>query len=272
MYEETSMTPVYVDYTVGDLVNITQTYHGTRELSTDADYKVRALLGNAVWLEKDGIHKIKSTPYLAHKFVKKGGGGGSTEPKPEPVGPIIPEVLEPSGKFGFDMMPSEVQGYPFTNGSPMRKLANNLTSAQGRAITLDSTSTDVGSVMLWSVGTKGNSWDNPILYYFDKFEIFSKSTKGSGGKAQADEILRLWNEGAVIYLNEEGTSNTLAFDKSSGFDAKVDYGLLDKYYSKLELYKRTPEGEEPVETEIFKFLDGVMKRKGKIRLIGFSAE
>ncbi|UAW01110.1 hypothetical protein [Vibrio phage BUCT194] len=267
------MTTPYTDYNVGDTVNIVRAYHGTCDLSLDADYKVRALLGNSVWLEEDGIHHIRPTPYIAHKFAKKGGnGGGSIEPDPGPEGPIIPEVLTASGKFGFDMMPSDVQGFPYTNGSPMRKLVNNLTSSQGRGLTLESTSTDIGSVMLWSVGTKGDSYDNPILYYFDKFEIFSKSTKGSGGSAQADEFLRLWNEGAVIYLNEEGTDNTMAFDNTSGFDAKVDYGLLDKYYSKLELFKRTPEGEEPVETEIFKFLDGVMKRSGKIKLIGFSTE
>ncbi|UOX40257.1 hypothetical protein [Vibrio phage PhiImVa-1] len=265
------MTTPYTDYTVGDTVNIVQAYHGTCDLPLDADYQVRALLGNAVWLVEDGIHSIKPTPYIADKFAKK-GGGGSIEPDPEPEGPIIPAVLTPSGKFGFDMTPSDVQGFPFTNGSPMRKLANNLSNDEGRSLTANSTSTTIGSVMLTSIGTKGSSYDNPILYYFDRLEVYSKLQRDSGGKAQADEFLRLWNAGAIIYLNEEGTQNTIAFDKSYGFEASVDYGLFGDYYSTLELYKRTPEGEEPAPTEIFNFLDGVMKRSGKIRLIGFSAE
>jgi hypothetical protein len=265
------MTTPYADYTVGDTVSIVRAYHGTRELSLDGSYKVRALMGNLVWLEEDGVHHIRPTPYIADKFAKNGSGGGGS-PEPEPEGPIIPEVLEPSGAFGFDMTPSDVQGFPYTNGSPMRKLAHDLTNEEGRSLTANSTSTTVGSVMLWSIGSKGNSYDNPILYYFDKFEVYSKLQRDSGGKEQAQEFLRLWNEGAVIYLNEEGTDNTMAFDKSYGFEASVENGLFPDYYSTLKLYKRTPEGEEPVETEIFKFLDGVMKRSGKIRMIGFSKE
>lgn len=65
------MASAIVDYVAGDTVNLIQKYHGTAELETGVDYKVRAVLGNSVWLEPNEMHPVKPTAYIADKFIKK---------------------------------------------------------------------------------------------------------------------------------------------------------------------------------------------------------
>lgn len=70
-YREIFMTNRFADYSVGDTVIVVQKYHGTDELKLNTDYKVRALYGNTVWLEPNKDNPVKTTAYIADKFLKK---------------------------------------------------------------------------------------------------------------------------------------------------------------------------------------------------------
>ncbi|UOX40256.1 hypothetical protein [Vibrio phage PhiImVa-1] len=65
------MASTFVDYVAGDTINLVQQYHGTAELKTGVDYTARVVLGNSVWLEPNDTNPVKTTAYIADKFIKK---------------------------------------------------------------------------------------------------------------------------------------------------------------------------------------------------------